>query len=53
VRAGAAQVPEVDVASRPALTCSAIDGLRCDGLALGTPANIGDSAGQDGGRGLV
>lgn len=45
VRAGAAQVPEVTVVTRPALTASPVDVLRCDGLVLGTPANIGYMSG--------
>jgi multimeric flavodoxin WrbA len=45
VRDGAAQVPEVDLVSRPALTCSEVDVLRCDGFVLGTPANIGYMSG--------
>jgi multimeric flavodoxin WrbA len=45
VRGGAAQVPEVTVVSRPALTASAVDVLGCDGLVLGTPANIGYMSG--------
>lgn len=38
---GAAQVDGVEVRSRPALTCSAVDALECDGYVLGTPANLG------------
>lgn len=45
VREGAALVPEVDVVVRPALTCSPVEVLECDGLVLGTPANIGYMSG--------
>jgi multimeric flavodoxin WrbA len=36
---------EVEVVSRPALTCSAADALAADGYLLGTPANIGTMSG--------
>ncbi|MCW2606926.1 MAG: uncharacterized protein JWO60_1619 [Frankiales bacterium] len=45
VREGAALVPEVDVVVRPALTCSPVEVLECDGLVLGTPANLGYMSG--------
>jgi multimeric flavodoxin WrbA len=36
---------EVEVVSRPALTAGAADALACDGVVLGTPANIGTMSG--------
>ncbi|MGH3744431.1 MAG: flavodoxin family protein, partial [Mycobacteriales bacterium] len=36
---------EVEVVLRPALTCSPVEVLECDGLVLGTPANIGYMSG--------
>ena len=35
----------VDVVSKPALTCSAVDALDADGYVLGTPANLGMMSG--------
>jgi flavorubredoxin len=35
----------VDVVVRPALTCSPVEVLECDGIVLGTPANIGYMSG--------
>lgn len=35
----------VEVVSRPALTAGAADALACDGIVLGTPANIGTMSG--------
>jgi multimeric flavodoxin WrbA len=32
---------EVEVVVRPALTCSPVEAMECDGYLLGTPANIG------------
>lgn len=42
---GAGQVPEVQVRTAAALTCSPVDVLQADGLVLGTPANMGYMAG--------
>jgi len=42
---GAAEVPEVEVVRRPALTASPVDVLDADGYLLGTPANIGYMSG--------
>ncbi len=42
---GAALVEDVDVVVRPALTCSPVEVLECDGLLLGTPANLGYMSG--------
>jgi multimeric flavodoxin WrbA len=36
---------DVEVVSRPALTAGAADALACDGIVLGTPANIGTMSG--------
>ena len=36
---------DVEVVSRPALTAGAADALACDGVVLGTPANIGTMSG--------
>ena len=36
---------DVEVVSRPALTAGAADALDCDGVVLGTPANIGTMSG--------
>jgi multimeric flavodoxin WrbA len=36
---------EVEVVSRPALTAGSADALACDGIVLGTPANIGTMSG--------
>ncbi|MEJ2863858.1 flavodoxin family protein [Actinomycetospora flava] len=36
---------DVEVISRPALTAGAADALDCDGIVLGTPANIGTMSG--------
>ena len=36
---------EVEVVRRPALTAGAADALACDGIVLGTPANIGTMSG--------
>lgn len=36
---------EVEVVSRPALTAGAADALACDGIVLGTPANLGTMSG--------
>ncbi|GAA4898295.1 flavodoxin family protein [Actinomycetospora straminea] len=36
---------DVEVLSRPALTAGAADALACDGIVLGTPANIGTMSG--------
>lgn len=36
---------EVEVTVRPALTCSPVEVLECDGVVLGTPANIGYMSG--------
>jgi multimeric flavodoxin WrbA len=36
---------DVEVVSRPALTAGAPDALACDGIVLGTPANIGTMSG--------
>ena len=44
-RAGVAQVPDVTLVSRPALSASASDLLAADGVLLGTPANIGYMSG--------
>jgi multimeric flavodoxin WrbA len=35
----------VEVVSRPALTAGSADALACDGIVLGTPANIGTMSG--------
>ncbi|HEY5334880.1 MAG TPA: flavodoxin family protein [Mycobacteriales bacterium] len=35
----------VEVVVRPALTCSPVEVLECDGVVLGTPANIGYMSG--------
>ncbi|HEX7353705.1 MAG TPA: flavodoxin family protein [Mycobacteriales bacterium] len=35
----------VEVQVRPALTCSPVEVLECDGIVLGTPANIGYMSG--------
>ena len=44
--AGTDEIPgEVEVVSRPALTAGAADALACDGIVLGTPANIGTMSG--------
>ncbi|MCW2679862.1 MAG: hypothetical protein JWM62_1263 [Frankiales bacterium] len=45
---GGARHPDlsgVEVVTRPALTASAVDVLECDGVLLGTPANIGYMSG--------
>lgn len=43
---GARQVdPSIDVAHRPALTCSAVDALDADAYVIGGPANLGMLAG--------
>jgi multimeric flavodoxin WrbA len=39
------EIEGVEVVTRPALTASAVDVLTCDGLLLGTPANIGYMSG--------
>jgi len=39
------EVPDVEVAVRPALTAAATDVLEADGYLLGTPANIGYMSG--------
>jgi NAD(P)H-dependent FMN reductase len=39
------ELPDVEVDSRPALTCSAVDVLEADGYLLGTPANLGSMSG--------
>ncbi len=39
------ELPDVDVAVRPALTCTAVDVLKADGYLLGTPANLGSMSG--------
>ncbi len=39
--AGDAQLAEVDVVVRPALSATAVDVLEADGYVLGTPANLG------------
>ena len=36
---------EVEIVRRPALTAGAADALACDGIVLGTPANIGTMSG--------
>jgi len=41
----AASGSAVEVVSRPALTAGAADALACDGIVLGTPANIGTMSG--------
>ncbi|MBX6769831.1 MAG: flavodoxin family protein [Actinomadura rubrobrunea] len=43
VRAGAGtdEISGVEVVSRPALTCAAVDVLEADGYLLGTPVNLG------------
>jgi NAD(P)H-dependent FMN reductase len=45
VKEGAAMVDEVELALRPALSAGAADLLECDGVLLGTPANIGYMSG--------
>jgi NAD(P)H-dependent FMN reductase len=42
---GVAMVEEVHVVLRPALSAGAADLLECDGVLLGTPANIGYMSG--------
>lgn len=42
---GAGAVPEVEVRSAAALTCSPVEVLGADGLVLGTPANMGYMSG--------
>ncbi|GLW62699.1 flavodoxin [Actinomadura rubrobrunea] len=39
--AGTDEVSGVEVVSRPALTCTAVDVLEADGYLLGTPVNLG------------
>jgi NAD(P)H-dependent FMN reductase len=45
VKEGVAMVEEVDLVLRPALSAGAADVLDCDGILLGTPANIGYMSG--------
>src|SRR5919202_295710 len=45
VRSGAAQVEDVELVLRPALSAGAADLLAADGVLLGTPANIGYMSG--------
>jgi NAD(P)H-dependent FMN reductase len=45
VKEGVAMVEEVDLVLRPALSAGAADVLECDGILLGTPANIGYMSG--------
>ena len=39
------ELPDVEVVTRPALTCSAVDVLEADAYLLGTPANLGSMSG--------
>lgn len=43
--AGQAELAEVEVVARPALTASPVDVLEADGYVLGTPANLGSMSG--------
>ncbi|RFU18955.1 flavodoxin family protein [Geodermatophilus marinus] len=45
VKEGAAMVEEVELTVRPALSAGPADLLACDGVLLGTPANIGYMSG--------
>jgi multimeric flavodoxin WrbA len=45
VREGAAQVEDVELTARPALSAGPADLLAADGVLLGTPANIGYMSG--------
>jgi NAD(P)H-dependent FMN reductase len=45
VKEGVAMVEEVELTLRPALSAGAADLLECDGILLGTPANIGYMSG--------
>ncbi|MGY1711719.1 flavodoxin family protein [Geodermatophilus sp. SYSU D00758] len=45
VKEGAAMVEEVELTLRPALSAGPADLLACDGVLLGTPANIGYMSG--------
>ena len=45
VKEGVAMVEEVETVTRPALSAGAADLLECDGVLLGTPANIGYMSG--------
>jgi NAD(P)H-dependent FMN reductase len=45
VKEGVAMVEDVELTLRPALSAGAADVLECDGVLLGTPANIGYMSG--------